>query len=122
VMGSSTGGTRVPPMIFRELPVLRACALIVQHMPRFINSSFVSTLGQHSPMPVQLAEVGAGLTPGRVPIAPSEVHAAQIRALLASWPSDRSGGGGLAQRGALAGKASASLSSLSAVSCRSEIH
>jgi two-component system, chemotaxis family, protein-glutamate methylesterase/glutaminase len=76
VIGASTGGVRALCELFDHLPALPAAVLIVQHMPAYIQPSFVRSLGQHTPMPVDLARDGAMLAPGSVLLAPAGVHCA----------------------------------------------
>lgn len=74
VIGISTGGPRALREVFCNLPRLNACVLLVQHMPRFINASVCRTLRDGTSMEVRLAGPGDALQPGRVLLAPSEVH------------------------------------------------
>ena len=74
IIGASTGGTRIIPTIFSVLSELNACILLVQHMPQFINSSFVQTLNLYSEMPVKVVEDGDPLQNGMVYVAPGELH------------------------------------------------
>jgi two-component system chemotaxis response regulator CheB len=74
VIGISTGGPRALRELFCELPVLNACILLVQHMPRFINHSVCKTVQEGTRMRVSLAEEGRAMQAGEVLLAPSEVH------------------------------------------------
>lgn len=74
VIGASTGGTRVLPELLGPLSRHGASLVIVQHMPRYINQSLVRTLGRHAACPVALVQDGERLEPGRIYVAPSEVH------------------------------------------------
>lgn len=74
VIGISTGGPRALREVFCELPRLNACVLLVQHMPRFINDSVCRTLQAGTAMEVRLACEDDALHPGRVLVAPSELH------------------------------------------------
>lgn len=74
ILGASTGGTRAIARILSLLPPLRACILVVQHMPLFINESFRRSLDSLSPNPVRLVRDGDLLQASHVLIAPSEVH------------------------------------------------
>lgn len=74
VIGASTGGVRALCTLFERLPKLNASVLLVQHIPRFIQPSFVRTLQEHTPMRVDLARDGDELHPGTVLLAPAEVH------------------------------------------------
>jgi two-component system chemotaxis response regulator CheB len=76
--------------LFSELPPLRACIVIVQHFPKFINASFVRTLCRHTQAEVRLAQHGDRVTEGLVLVAPSEVHCRVVSNLhlhLAAGPS-----------------------------------
>jgi two-component system, chemotaxis family, protein-glutamate methylesterase/glutaminase len=74
VIGASTGGPRVLCDLIGWLPPMRACILIVQHFPKFINPSFVRTLSRYTQAPVRLIQDGDELADGTVLVAPSEVH------------------------------------------------
>ena len=74
VIGASTGGTRVLPELLKLLPPLRACILIVQHMPKYINASVVRSWSQDASGVVKLAQQDEILEEGIVLVAPSEVH------------------------------------------------
>jgi two-component system chemotaxis response regulator CheB len=70
----STGGPGALREFFHRLGRLDACILLVQHMPRFINQSICRTLDAATAMDVRLAEPDDTLEPGRVLVAPSDVH------------------------------------------------
>jgi two-component system, chemotaxis family, protein-glutamate methylesterase/glutaminase len=74
IIGASTGGPGVVGGILGLLPPLPASVIVVQHMPRFINESFVRTLGKQASMPVRLIRDGDLLEAGTVYVAPSDVH------------------------------------------------
>lgn len=74
IIGASTGGPRTLADLVGLLPTLRACIVIVQHFPKFINASFVRSLRRCTPMEVRLAEEGDTLRDGLILVAPSEVH------------------------------------------------
>ncbi len=74
LMGASTGGPRVLGEVLGAVPPLQASVVVVQHMPRFINESFLRTLGRQASMEVRMAVDGEVLREGRVYLAPSEVH------------------------------------------------
>lgn len=74
VIGASTGGPKVLGDMLALLPPLRACVVIVQHMPAFINASFVRTLARQACMDVRLAQDGDSLDEGVVLVAPSDFH------------------------------------------------
>ena len=74
LIGASTGGTRVLTHLISLLPPLQASIVIVQHMPKFINDSFIRTLRQYAAAKVCLAADGESLREGSVFLAPSEQH------------------------------------------------
>ena len=74
IIGASTGGVRVLCSLFQQMPPLRACILLVQHMPKFIQDSFANTLQKQTRMRVALAKDGDELREGHVFIAQAELH------------------------------------------------
>jgi two-component system, chemotaxis family, protein-glutamate methylesterase/glutaminase len=74
IIGSSTGGPRILRRVLNNLPRLDLPIVIVQHMPKFINQSFQSTLDHLTEMNVKLAVDGETLTNGTIYIAPSDLH------------------------------------------------
>ncbi|MBN8217107.1 MAG: chemotaxis protein CheB [Spirochaetes bacterium] len=74
LIASSCGGLVALDGIFRDLPALDACVVIVQHMPVLINDSVRERLGSLTAMRVALAEDGKALQSGAAFIAPSDVH------------------------------------------------
>lgn len=79
IIGASTGGTRILPVILRRLKQLRACVIIVQHMPEFINASFANSLAMNCVMPVRLARDSDRLQNGTVLIVPGAWHCSLSR-------------------------------------------
>lgn len=73
-IGSSTGGPAALRRLFSGMPRLDACFVIVQHMPAFINPQVCGSLQNATDMQVMLAEDGEDLVPGRIIMAPSDVH------------------------------------------------
>lgn len=75
VIGASTGGPRVVQQILRQLPVnLPASVLLVQHIADGFTRGMVDWLAASTPMPVQLAKSGDIALPGRVFVAPDNMH------------------------------------------------
>lgn len=74
IIGSSTGGPKILPRLCSRLPKLKACVIIVQHMPKFINDSLRNSLNATTDMDVRLAEDGAFLEEKVVYVSPSERH------------------------------------------------
>lgn len=90
IIGASTGGTRILPIILARLKPLKACLLIVQHMPEFINGSFVKTLGTYCCMPVRLARNGDALQNGSVIVAPGGIHCSVVQnKSIRLWAGER---------------------------------
>jgi two-component system, chemotaxis family, protein-glutamate methylesterase/glutaminase len=75
VIGASTGG---PPALQQIIPSLPAdidlAILVVQHMPVGFTRSLAERLATRSRLPVQEAEEGEMVRPGRVLIAPAGRH------------------------------------------------
>ena len=74
VIGASTGGPATLAVILKELPVIDACVLIVQHMPKFVNESVRDEIGAEAAMKIKLAEDGDHLQNGVVFLSSSDVH------------------------------------------------
>ena len=79
IIGGSTGGTRVLSYLLSSLPPLRASIVIVQHLPKFINNSFVAGLNRDARTKVRLAADGDRLEEGSIYVAPSDVHCTLVR-------------------------------------------
>lgn len=75
VIGASTGGPRVVQQILRQLPAnLPAAVLLVQHIADGFTRGMVDWLAGSSGMPVQLAQSGNVAVPGRIFVAPDNMH------------------------------------------------
>ncbi len=74
IIGASAGGPRVLKTIFNQLPLLKCCIIIVQHMPKFVNEHIRESLDLFCEMYVKIAEDGEWLKDGVVYIAPSELQ------------------------------------------------
>ncbi|HEY0735755.1 MAG TPA: chemotaxis-specific protein-glutamate methyltransferase CheB [Herpetosiphonaceae bacterium] len=75
VIGASTGGPRVVQQILRHLPAnLPAAVLLVQHIADGFTRGMVDWLAGSSGMPVQLAQSGDIAMPGRIFVAPDNMH------------------------------------------------
>ncbi len=79
VIGSSAGGTRILKQLFDGMPRLKACIILVQHMPAFINESFRESLDHITEMDVMLARDKQSIENGKILIVPSEYHLELIR-------------------------------------------
>jgi two-component system chemotaxis response regulator CheB len=74
-IGASTGGPGAVESIINNLPRnLNIPVVVVQHMPARFLESFASRLNEHSPIPVQLANMGDVVRPGHIYIAPGDVN------------------------------------------------
>jgi two-component system chemotaxis response regulator CheB len=74
IIGASTGGGRAMCALLDELPLVNAAIVLVQHLPEYIQESFIRTLRLHTPFQVQLATEGAPLRPGSLLLAPAGRH------------------------------------------------
>ncbi len=78
-IGASTGGPQAVLHLLRELPQhLPASVLLVQHIARGFASGFAGWLNRETPLRVQLARDGDTLLPGRVLVAPNDLHLAIV--------------------------------------------
>jgi len=75
IIGSSTGGPETVRRVLSRMPVLEACILIVQHMPRYVNESVRAEFAEETQMEVKLADDGMVLRHGLVIVARSDAHA-----------------------------------------------
>ncbi len=70
-IGISTGGPNALTAMIPQLPAnLKACILIVQHMPPVFTASLANSLNNKSPMTVKEAQDGDLIEPGKILIAP----------------------------------------------------
>jgi two-component system chemotaxis response regulator CheB len=75
IIGMSTGGPKTLAPLFEGMPAVNGCIILVQHMPQFINEGILATITRLAPgMQASIAQQGDRIKPGRVFIAPSEVH------------------------------------------------
>jgi two-component system, chemotaxis family, protein-glutamate methylesterase/glutaminase len=73
-IAASTGGPAALAAMLRALPVLPAPILLVQHIHPSFTDGFVHWLDAEVPAPVETATHGTQAMPGRVYVAPGEVH------------------------------------------------
>lgn len=73
-VGASTGGTQALARMIPALPQNGSAVLVVQHMPEGFTRSFAQRLDDESMMDVAEATDGALVTPGRVLVAPGNLH------------------------------------------------
>lgn len=74
LIGSSTGGTQALQEILTKLPYDCPPVVIVQHMPEHFTKLFADRLDGICAMEVKEAEDGDNILPGRVLIAPGNLH------------------------------------------------
>ena len=74
VIGASTGGVQALESIISNLPANFSPVVITQHMPPGFTASFAKRLNQLSKLEVKEAEDGDTLSPGKVLVAPGNIH------------------------------------------------
>ncbi len=79
VLGASTGGTEAIKKIVPLFPTNMPPVVIVQHMPPGFTEMFASSLNRISYMEVKEAVSGDTLIPGKVYIAPGDLHMSLVR-------------------------------------------
>ncbi len=74
VIGASTGGPRVVNQVLHGLPRdLNAAVLVVQHIAAGFSAGMAEWLAHTSRLPVQLAQEGQALHPGKVLLVPDQL-------------------------------------------------
>jgi len=73
-IGASTGGTRALTRILAALPANGPAVLVVQHMPETFTRSFAQRLDAECEMTVCEAAHGMTVAPGKVLVAPGNLH------------------------------------------------
>jgi len=73
-IGASTGGTKALQTVLTALPANSPGIVVVQHMPEHFTRSFADRLNSLCAMEVKEAEDGDTVAPGRVLIAPGNLH------------------------------------------------
>ncbi len=76
VVGASTGGTQAFSYILERLPENTPGILVVQHMASGFTSTYANTLNRHTLLEVKEAETLDLVMPGRVLVAPGNMHMA----------------------------------------------
>jgi two-component system chemotaxis response regulator CheB len=74
IIASSTGGPSAINILVKDMGRINACVIIVQHMPLYINESFVRSLAKLTPMSLRIAEMNDPLIQGQILVAPSARH------------------------------------------------
>jgi len=73
-IGASTGGTQAIEFILTRMPRVSPGIIIVQHMPEHFTAAFAQRLNGLCEVEVKEAENGDRVIPGRVLIAPGNLH------------------------------------------------
>ena len=73
-IGASTGGTEAIRKVLESFPINTPGTVIVQHMPPGFTKLFAERLNKLVPMEVKEATSGDRIIPGRVLIAPGDLH------------------------------------------------
>jgi two-component system chemotaxis response regulator CheB len=73
-MGASTGGTEAIKTVLQTMPSNGPGIVIVQHMPAGFTHQFAMRLDRECPVSVKEAEDGDKVEPGKVLIAPGNMH------------------------------------------------
>ena len=79
IIGASTGGTEAIREVVTRFPVTTPGVVIVQHMPAGFTRLFAERLNELAQMQVKEAQDGDSVIPGRVLVAPGEMHLEVIR-------------------------------------------
>jgi two-component system, chemotaxis family, protein-glutamate methylesterase/glutaminase len=88
-IAASTGGPAAVARVLEGLGGLEAAVMVVQHIDRRFVKSFLELLRRSSALPVEIAADGLPLQPGRVYLAPADLHlslAASRRIELSALP------------------------------------
>ena len=73
-IGASTGGTEAIYGILRVLPPTIPGIVIVQHIPPVFSRMFAQRLDSQTPLQVKEAQTGDYIEPGKVLVAPGDMH------------------------------------------------
>lgn len=73
-IGASTGGTEAIAAVLPQLPAGTPGIVITQHIPAGFSKAFATRLNQMCALEVKEAEDGDTLGPGRVLVAPGDLH------------------------------------------------
>jgi two-component system chemotaxis response regulator CheB len=73
-VGASTGGPAALTQLLSGLGGLQAPVLVVQHLHPDFTKGLLDLVSRSSPLPVEIAQHGHVLRPGRVYLAPGEQH------------------------------------------------
>ena len=78
-LGTSMGGTKATEMLLQKLPASIAGMVIVQHMKAKMLPQYAAHLNNVGSLRVKLAEHNEPVLPGKVLIAPADMHTRVIR-------------------------------------------
>jgi len=93
-IGASTGGPAAVAVLLGQLPAECAPVLVVQHMPAAFTAFLAEGLGRRTELNVREARDGVEPAPGRVYLAPGDVHMTvernrgRVRIRLVSGPRE----------------------------------
>ncbi len=73
-IGASTGGTEAIQVVLQQMPVTSPPIVIVQHMSQYFTKPFAARLNELCGLTVREAEDKEILSPGKVLIAPGNLH------------------------------------------------
>ena len=73
-VGASTGGTEAIKEVISRLPINTPPVIIVQHMPKYFTKAFAERMDDLCTVKVKEAEEMEILAPGKVLIAPGDIH------------------------------------------------
>ncbi len=73
-IGASTGGTQAIEAVLKQFPANAPGTIIVQHMPVGFTAAFAERLNRDCAVEVQEAKDGDSIVPGKVLIAPGNMH------------------------------------------------
>ncbi|MCP8969211.1 protein-glutamate methylesterase/protein-glutamine glutaminase [Ectobacillus ponti] len=73
-VGASTGGTEAFFQMLQALPASMPGIVVVQHIPPVFSNMFAQRLNQSTPFSVKEAQTGDYIEPGKVLIAPGDMH------------------------------------------------
>jgi len=74
IIGSSTGGPITLESILKNMPVLDAAIIIVQHLPSHSVIPFCEHISEQTEMEVRIVVNGEDLKSGKIYITPAEYH------------------------------------------------
>src|SRR4030042_942434 len=64
VVGSSGAGLPILSLIFKKMPLLHGCIILIQHMPIYINQAVRDNLASQTELTVKVAKQNDPIRPG----------------------------------------------------------